>query len=662
MQTKQLQAALFLAKRGFFILPISPEKEGQILLPGKKYGKDPYDSATTDPSTIQEWWQQTPNANPAIAGGKGHVVIDIDIKSGKNGLISIAELEKELGPLPPTFTQLTPSGGEHRIYISPPIPSMNDFRPGIDIKGTHGFVYAVGSERKKYEGKSYKLKSETIKELPQKWIDFLIQKQVKSTPILEPIIPSNIDQEKAIELAKSYLQTAPEAIEGQSGDATTYVVAAKLKDFGVSQQNAFTLLSSPLWYNGCGWTAEDLQTKIKNAYQYGKNPIGIDNPSAIFSDLTPPVVSDVKSQSLFRSIQTLVSGGSFDDGLVDRILSKQSVAMLVGPSNVGKTFLTLDLGFAIATGKPWLTEFETDKGAVVYIGLETSDQDLAARKSAYLSKHPETDLSQFYFSAEPYDLSSPQSPSWQKLLPALESIHRQSPLKLIIIDTFAKALGGHDENSANEAGAFIKACDKLRSTFSCAVLFVHHFGKDKDKGARGSSAIFAGVDTEISVRRKDRSLELQITKQRLLMPLEYSIPYALKTVEVGKTPKGKIVTSCFVERVAMGSGEGFGVVKESPPVEAAAALESEGAAYNPRFEVLKLVLEAFQAGDNPEQPLEEIDAEALWTKFKAKLAAEKATMGGELSEGVWKMSKSRAAAFLEDHGYIVSRRSIRKAD
>ena len=56
-----------------------------------------------------------------------------------------------------------------------------------------------------------------------------------------------------------------------------------------------------------------------------------------------------------------------------------------------------------------------------------------------------------------------------------------------------------DENSAKDTGIFIAACDRLKREFHCAVVVIHHSGKDDRKGARGSSNLPASFDTRFKV-------------------------------------------------------------------------------------------------------------------------------------------------------------------
>jgi hypothetical protein len=63
-------------------------------------------------------------------------VLDVD---GEDGYRSLAELERQHGVLPTTFKVKT-SRGEHGYMTGPALPSRIGFMPGLDWKGTGGYV------------------------------------------------------------------------------------------------------------------------------------------------------------------------------------------------------------------------------------------------------------------------------------------------------------------------------------------------------------------------------------------------------------------------------------------------------------------------------------------------------------------------------------------
>jgi hypothetical protein len=85
---------------------------------------------------------------------------------------------------------------------------------------------------------------------------------------------------------------------------------------------------------------------------------------------------------------------------------------------------------------------------------------------------------------------------------------------LIILDTLTRLITGLDENSAKDASMITNFMESLARYYECFVLAVHHTGKDQAKGARGSSAFYANMDTVISTKLKQGGTELRVRKQK----------------------------------------------------------------------------------------------------------------------------------------------------
>ena len=117
--------------------------------------------------------------------------MDEDKTKGYEGIKVIQELEKELGPLPQTYTQRTPRGGLHKIFLAKGLQGkpIGKITPAVDVKFS-GYILFHGSS---INGKYYKAvdgfteKGELIfSTLPQSWLDYIaastnIKHSVKKT-------------------------------------------------------------------------------------------------------------------------------------------------------------------------------------------------------------------------------------------------------------------------------------------------------------------------------------------------------------------------------------------------------------------------------------------------------------------------------------------------
>jgi hypothetical protein len=128
-----LAEALRYAAR-FKIFPVNAAKK-PLTLHGFK-------DATSDPATIEAWLRKWPHCEFALAVPAGMVVVDIDIKHGKNGY---ADFERLAGCDPRdvmTPSASTPSGGM-QLFYSASKPYKNQVAiggTGIDIRAEGGYV------------------------------------------------------------------------------------------------------------------------------------------------------------------------------------------------------------------------------------------------------------------------------------------------------------------------------------------------------------------------------------------------------------------------------------------------------------------------------------------------------------------------------------------
>ncbi len=94
-----------------------------------------FKDATTDRATLQQWWDQHPQANLIIPTGEASGVLVLDVDPDHGGDAALAALEAKHGPLPITLEQTTGSGGRHLLFKSPGAEYRNTASkagPGLD--------------------------------------------------------------------------------------------------------------------------------------------------------------------------------------------------------------------------------------------------------------------------------------------------------------------------------------------------------------------------------------------------------------------------------------------------------------------------------------------------------------------------------------------------
>ena len=271
-------AALNLIGRGFRIFPLLPNSK----VPAIKGWKE---RATRNPDLVRQVWESG-DYNIGVYC-EDMVVIDVDVKNGKPGMASLLELGIDLA----TYTVRTPTGGLHVYYTGPNVGlSAGRIGSGLDVRSGGGYVVGAGST---IDGVPYTVAAAVdLRTAPSSLIERCGAASLRDAVVQLPATP--LDTPAILDRATAYLRgEAHIAIEGSGGDDTTFRVAVTLKDHGVSQAMAFDLMVEH-WNDRClpPWSTEELLTKVKNAYAYGKKAPGSESPEAAFKGVVVPPVED----------------------------------------------------------------------------------------------------------------------------------------------------------------------------------------------------------------------------------------------------------------------------------------------------------------------------------------------------------------------------------
>lgn len=178
---------------------------------------------------------------------------------------------------------------------------------------------------------------------------------------------------------------------------------------------------------------------------------------------------------------------------VHGVLPKKGLATIYGLPATGKSFLMLDLLFAICKGEEWFG-MKTKQSKVAYINLEDI-HGMGNRLRAYQARKgsiPTNDFLNYEIS-----LNFKEKDHVEELI---NSIKEYAPnCGLVCIDTLAQSANGIDENSSTDMGMVIGKLKKLSSELNCLVLIVHHSGKIQGSGMRGHSSLLGAVDCAIEI-------------------------------------------------------------------------------------------------------------------------------------------------------------------
>jgi hypothetical protein len=199
--------------------------------------------------------------------------------------------------------------------------------------------------------------------------------------------------------------------------------------------------------------------------------------------------------------------------LVDGLLTKHGFSVLYGEPGAGKSFLAIDMALSVAYGKAWHNN-PVQRGAVLYIAGEGVG-GLGKRIKAWQAHHKLTADVPFYVLPTAVRFREPDDV--ERLLRTIDNL--DTKFSAVFVDTVARALLGGDENSATDMGLFVDACEIVKRHCECAVVAIHHSGKDAARGMRGSTALLGAVDTSIKVSKLEETVTLTTEKQKDAEPM-----------------------------------------------------------------------------------------------------------------------------------------------
>jgi putative DNA primase/helicase len=214
---------------------------------------------------------------------------------------------------------------------------------------------------------------------------------------------------------------------------------------------------------------------------------------------TPVLERTTLAQLLINSRYKLISAPDFaklpaPDWLIKGVFPKTGLACVYGDSGYGKSFLCLDMAFAIANGSNWF-DHPVKSAPVVYMALEASTGLIQRLNAWEQHRGQELPLTCQIFNDD-FDLTNPKDvEQLAAILP---------PDCVIFIDTLNRASPHADENSSKEMGAILRGAQCLQRSTNGLVVLIHHSGKNKGAGPRGHSSLYAALDSCMLVERHSK--------------------------------------------------------------------------------------------------------------------------------------------------------------
>jgi len=176
----------------------------------------------------------------------------------------------------------------------------------------------------------------------------------------------------------------------------------------------------------------------------------------------------------------------------------EGVTLLTGPPKIGKSWLSLGLAVAIATGSEALGKVRVQQGPVLYLALEDTARRLKSRLSKVLGDNPPPEGLTFMTECAPFPAGAAEIGLW---------LDEHPDARLVIIDVLAKVRGattpGADPYQADYAA--IGRFKSLADRYGVAVVLVHHVRKmasdDFLAEVSGTFGLAGAADATLSLKR-----------------------------------------------------------------------------------------------------------------------------------------------------------------
>lgn len=241
------------------------------------------------------------------------------------------------------------------------------------------------------------------------------------------------------------------------------------------------------------------------------------------------------------------------DFVIDGFLDRRGVAMMPGGSGSGKTFLTLELGMCIATArefwglkvKPGLVIYQAGEGKEgVTKRLDGWLQDRGVEPSAAIPFQMLPRKVNLFVDDKDTDDLIAECRAWAE--------YYEQPIRLVVIDTFNKAITGANENAGQDMSRVLSRLELISETLDCAVLVPMH--KSKQGEMRGHTSLTGDVSNVLNVTK----LEIRDGNSRQIRTVTLDknkdgeggrpMRFVLRQVVTGTEDDGKPITTCVVDR------------------------------------------------------------------------------------------------------------------
>lgn len=178
--------------------------------------------------------------------------------------------------------------------------------------------------------------------------------------------------------------------------------------------------------------------------------------------------------------------------LIDGLIQRRTTAVLFGKSNAFKTFIGIDVGLSVATGRPWHGH-KVIQGRVLFVATEGAIGVAKARIPAWYDYHNigAGDRQNAFLHPKEIGLDRPDDVS--DLITAMKKI---GSFELVVFDIFGGTMAG-SEVEDKTAKAWSNHQQKILGETGAALLTIAHTGWQDDTRARMHTHTWGSFDTRM---------------------------------------------------------------------------------------------------------------------------------------------------------------------
>lgn len=194
--------------------------------------------------------------------------------------------------------------------------------------------------------------------------------------------------------------------------------------------------------------------------------------------------------------------------LIEGVIQTRSAALMFGKSNSFKSFMAIDLGLSVDTGRDWHGNAVT-AGGVLFVATEGANGVGRLRIPTWYQHHaiPEEDRGAFLY---PQEICLDTADDVTALIAAMNI---RGNFALVVIDIFGGSMKG-SEIEDKTARAWVHGIQRILRETGASVLVVAHTGWQDDTRARMHTHFWGSFDSRLRMEGDKESLTGTLTVER----------------------------------------------------------------------------------------------------------------------------------------------------